>query len=582
MVTHLRMTPPPPTPYPLALLLPFPTILNLINSGRSLESQGVKPVANALWTLPNIHPPLIVRGDILHNVYLGILKHVMQWMEEFLKKHKRLHIFDNIWESIPPYSGYNPPSKKYRQITMWSGNEMRGFLRVILACFTAALHQGADASSLPSTAQRDVRMAIRCVRNITDFCLMTQYRSHTPQTIEYMMQYLRGFHESNHIFREFRATKADHQEARVASQQLAITHSNQANLEDYFQLTPTQRAARQREDRDERRQLVHDILNEGHFNFPKLHLLSHYGLQITQFGSLVQYSTDITEALHKPLKDAYRRSNRVDAVEQILDTITREHAVRILELNLQAWDKESDIGLELKQLFQQPSPATDQHSADSSETNRVLLSGKQDIGYPNGTPLEEIARKLSIPELVTKFTDYLRLNRSPLHPPPDSEEIPYYRTYHYNTLSIPISKFQGDGLDIQKIRWTGERGFRQRGDARADWVWIRRQVRSMNERQNGELDGRTIGKLEGLFRVQNRTLGVYEIAYVRLLKLRGSRKPHGEEGMIRMEAPQGKPNTHVIRVTDIEGMAHVIELEKDKLWLVNNRIDLNTWNELYD
>ena len=87
----------------------------------------------------------------------------------------------------------------------------------------------------------------------------------------------------------------------------------------------------------------------------------------------------------------------------------------------------------------------------------------------------------------------------------------------------------------------------------------------MNERQNGELDGRTIGKLEGLFRVQNRTLGVYEIAYVRLLKLRGSRKPHGEEGMIRMEAPQGKPNTHVIRVTDIEGMAHVIELEKDKL-----------------
>ena len=104
----------------------------------------------------------------------------------------------------------------------------------------------------------------------------------------------------------------------------------------------------------------------------------------------------------------------------------------------------------------------------------------------------------------------------------------------------------------------------------------------MNNQQNDELDGWAIGKLEGLFHVQDRTVRVYKIAYVRLLKLRGSRQPHEEEGMIRMEAPQGKPNTHVICVTDIEGIAYVIELEKDKLWLVNNRIDLNTWNELYD
>jgi len=67
-----------------------------------------------------------------------------------------------------------------------------------------------------------------------------------------------------------------------------------------------------------------------------MHLLSHYSSQIKDFGNLPQYSTEITEALHKPLKDAYRRSNRVEAAEQILDMITRDHALRMRELNIQA------------------------------------------------------------------------------------------------------------------------------------------------------------------------------------------------------------------------------------------------------
>ncbi|KAF8419953.1 hypothetical protein BGX38DRAFT_1081610, partial [Terfezia claveryi] len=76
------------------------------------------------------------------------------------------------------------------------------------------------------------------------------------------------------------------------------------------------------------------------FTYPKLHLLTYYSQQVVQFGSLAQYSTDITEALHKPLKEAYKWSNRVDATVQILDTHARDHAFKMLELNLCAWDKE--------------------------------------------------------------------------------------------------------------------------------------------------------------------------------------------------------------------------------------------------
>ncbi|KAF8468210.1 hypothetical protein BDZ91DRAFT_635239, partial [Kalaharituber pfeilii] len=120
---------------------------------------------------------------------------------------------------------------------------------------------------------------------LSDFCLMAQYPSYTQETVMYMKNYLTKFHE----------------------------YSNRAAL-------------------------VQDIVQcNSSFNFPKLHLLSHYTEQVFRFGSLPQCSTEISEAMHKPLKDAYRRSNKVDATEQILDIYTRTHSMAMLEKNLVAW-----------------------------------------------------------------------------------------------------------------------------------------------------------------------------------------------------------------------------------------------------
>ena len=99
----------------------------------------VKPIANALWTLNGISPHQIVRGDIQNNILLGVVIHAMECTERFLQKHKRLGVFDEIWENMLPYSGYRLQQRRYRQVTMWGGVEMRGVNLVFLACFTAAL-----------------------------------------------------------------------------------------------------------------------------------------------------------------------------------------------------------------------------------------------------------------------------------------------------------------------------------------------------------------------------------------------------------------------------------------------------------
>jgi len=96
-----------------------------------------------------------------------------------------------------------------------------------------------------------------------------------------------------------------------------------------------------------------------------------------------------------------------------------------------------------------------------------------------------------------------------------------------------------------------------------------------------QLDGWIVGRLEGLFSVQEDTGRIHEVALVTLLRVRRSARPWGEEGMILVEQREDENSMHVIRIGDIEGIAHLIPLETGKIWLVNNRIDFSTWNELY-
>jgi len=97
---------------------------------------------------------------------------------------------------------------------------------------------------------------------------------------------------------------------------------------------------------------------------------------------------------------------------------------------------------------------------------------------------------------------------------------------------------------------------------------------------NGELDGRIVGSLKELFRVRNHVNREHEVGLVSSLSVRGSSKPGREEGMVRMEHGNAGRRLNVVRIADVEGMAHLIDVKQDSAWLVNNRMDLNTWNEL--
>ncbi|KAI5848606.1 hypothetical protein DFP73DRAFT_474133, partial [Morchella snyderi] len=234
------------------------------------EKQGLRPLYNPFWDLPLVQAYELHKPDMLHVVYLGILKHLMQWLEDFLQEFDRLGGFNLIWTKMPPYPGFCPPSKPYQAVSQWQGKEMRGFQKMILPVVASALRN-------PSASQAEpFRKAFQCVRALIDRGLVAQYRSHNELTIDLLDGYLRAFHQTKDIFRKYRANRES------------------------------------------------ERLEESDFNFPKLHLMSHFTEHIRQYGNIPDYSTESCETAHRDqLKIPYRRSNRVNPAMQILRTFNR-------------------------------------------------------------------------------------------------------------------------------------------------------------------------------------------------------------------------------------------------------------------
>ena len=77
---------------------------------------GVKVSRNVFPGLLRMNPSNLHKPDLLHNIYLGLFKHLMQSVEGFLKKHKGQHSFDDTWKEIPPYPGFSVLKKAYHEV----------------------------------------------------------------------------------------------------------------------------------------------------------------------------------------------------------------------------------------------------------------------------------------------------------------------------------------------------------------------------------------------------------------------------------------------------------------------------------
>ena len=195
---------------------------------------GVKTCRNVIAELYRVNPADLHKPDLLHNIYLGLFKHMMEWVEEFLQKHKEQQAFDDAWKELPPYPGFTVPKKAYREVTEWQEKEMRNLGGCISGVLASALRN-------PDSSQhQDFNIALKCDGALVDFSLMTKYRSLSPDTLAYMERYLQTFHQTMDIFLEFRTSKSTRTEVNRQDRELRILMANQIAQEAHY-ISPAQR-----------------------------------------------------------------------------------------------------------------------------------------------------------------------------------------------------------------------------------------------------------------------------------------------------------------------------------------------------
>jgi len=204
---------------------------------------------------------------------------------------------------------------------------MRKHGRCHLALLAVALRQSDSGQVRPFKHTPD------CLWALVDFTMMTQYHSHTRETIAYMEEHLDRFHRMKDILLQFRVSQPTR--AKVEMQGKEIRHHRAKRNK---RVPLCKRCRRHEDDRDQENNFRIDMIHtESQFNFVKMHLRSHFSnhWHIRQFGNIPLYCTEFGELAYKEqIKDGWIHLNKDDVKRQILDSYGRQHAMRMRLLNL--------------------------------------------------------------------------------------------------------------------------------------------------------------------------------------------------------------------------------------------------------
>jgi len=147
-------------------------------------------------------------------------------------------------------------------------------------------------------------------------------------------------------------------------------------------------------------------------------------------------------------------------------------------------------------------------------------------------------------------------------------------------LEIPVLAFQeADVYEIHHARSTGALHFRNQ-HSRNDWIW----VQAGTEEMYSALRGRLPAKLVALLKIRDyrcdNTDTVRRVASVQILTPGNSGPLSDQHGSVRVQMREDARGFTIVDIGTILGLEHLIP-EDDRRWLVNSRIDLRPFDEVY-
>jgi hypothetical protein len=237
------------------------------NNDDELHKLHVQASYNHFWEYPLCNVYRLWQPDALHQLYLGIVKTVFNWLLDYLTARGLKEDFDTRFTGVPSYPGLARFTKTFDSLKSgsWQGKEIREMLRS-LSVLCAPLLSSDVRGKTQFEKESDIEV-MKTIRALSEFCLLTSQRTHSDISLKYLDTALNSFYKCKVVFTRQRATEASRKKVETAYETQAaakkadfiekITRSLQA---EFYRTTPRQRNVFQaRLDTERQRTAVWDL-----------------------------------------------------------------------------------------------------------------------------------------------------------------------------------------------------------------------------------------------------------------------------------------------------------------------------------
>ena len=154
---------------------------------QACKGSGIKPIVNPFWKdLPYVHIYRSITPDVLHQLYQGIVKHVISWVTRACGSAE----IDARCCHMPPNHNVCHFTKGISSLSRVTGKEHDQMCRILLRLVI----------NIPLTGGCSNVRLIQAVRAVLDFLYLAQYPVHTDETLEMLEDALARFHQAKDIF----------------------------------------------------------------------------------------------------------------------------------------------------------------------------------------------------------------------------------------------------------------------------------------------------------------------------------------------------------------------------------------------
>ncbi|KDQ49877.1 hypothetical protein JAAARDRAFT_142786 [Jaapia argillacea MUCL 33604] len=154
---------------------------------RACADAGIEPVFHPFWEdLPYADVFQSITPDILHQLYQGLIKHLLTWLTSAFGASE----IDARCRRMPPNHNIRHFSKGITTLSRVSGKEHKDMCRILLGLIVDL--------RLPDN-QSTTRL-VRAVRSLLDYLYIAQYPSHNARTLDRLDESLSEFHLNKDVF----------------------------------------------------------------------------------------------------------------------------------------------------------------------------------------------------------------------------------------------------------------------------------------------------------------------------------------------------------------------------------------------